>query len=144
MAEPLLNGPLDPDAIDDCRPRARELLAKSREFLSAGDLHQASEKGWGAASWMAKAVAVAHGWEYENHDHFSVVLNNLNNGLNNLNNGRALTSNNRLPGLRSIANELHGNHHKRESLLSAEAIRLDLDSIAELLEILDPLTEPAG
>ena len=64
--------------------------------------------------------------------------------LNNLNNGRALTSNNRLPGLRSIANELHGNHHKRESLLSAEAIRLDLDSIAELLEILDPLTEPAG
>ena len=141
MAEPLLNGPFDPDAIGDCRLWARELLAKSREYLSAGDLHQASEEGWGAASWMAKAVAVAHGWEYESHDHFSVVLNNL---LNNLNNGRALTSNNRLPGLRSIANELHGNHHKRESLLSAEAIRLDLDSIAELLEILDPLTEPAG
>ena len=109
-------------------------LSKSREYLSEGDLHQASEKGWGAAAWMAKAVATAQGWEYSRHDQFSVVLNSA----------RLLTGDDRLRGLRSIANELHSNYYKREFLLSANAIGLDLDSIAELLDILEPLTEPNG
>ena len=54
----------------------------------------------------------------------------------------------RLRALRSIANELHGNLHgnyyKREFLLNAESIGLDLDSMAELLEILDPLRGTVG
>ena len=29
--------------------QARDFLAKSREYLTQSDLHQASEKGWGAA-----------------------------------------------------------------------------------------------
>jgi diadenosine tetraphosphate (Ap4A) HIT family hydrolase len=55
-------------------------LGKSREYLAEGDLHQASEKGWGAAAWMAKAAAEAHGWEYKKHDHFHVVLRNAMDG----------------------------------------------------------------
>ena len=27
---------------------ARDFLARSKEYLAEGDLHQASEKGWGA------------------------------------------------------------------------------------------------
>ena len=37
------------------------------------------------------------GWEYERHEQFSVVLNNAN----------RLTGDDRLRGIRSIANELH-------------------------------------
>ena len=34
--------------------QAREFLNKARGYLAAGDLHQASEKGWGAAAHMAR------------------------------------------------------------------------------------------
>ena len=66
----------DPAVIEDYRSKSREFLARSRAYLAEGDLHQASEKGWGAAAWMAKAVATAQGWEYRKHDQFNVVLNN--------------------------------------------------------------------
>lgn len=129
MMEELFN----PAATADYRQQARQFLAKSRQYLTEGDLHQASEKGWGAAAWMAKAVATAQGWEYGRHDQFSVILNNA----------RLLTGDDRLRGLRGIANDLHGNYYKREFLLNADAIALDLDSIADLLAILEPLTESA-
>ena len=50
--------------------QAREFLDKAREYLAVGDLHQASEKGWGAAAHMAKAVALAQGWPYDRHSQF--------------------------------------------------------------------------
>ena len=121
----------DPVAIEDYRQKSREFLARSRAFLAEGDLHQASEKGWGAAAWMAKAVATAQGWEYRLHGHFGTVLDNA----------RRATRNDQLRGLRGIANDLHANFYKRDILLSAEAIDLDLASIAELLDILEPLTD---
>lgn len=121
----------DAEAVADYRQQARVFLTKSHQYLAEDDLHQASEKGWGAAAWMAKAVADARGWEYRRHDQFSVVLNSA----------RQLTGDSRLPGLRSIANELHGNFYKRKLLLDSEAIALDLESIATLLDILEPLTE---
>lgn len=123
----------NPAATADYRQQARQFLVKSQQYLAEGDLHQASEKGWGAAAWMAKAVATAQGWEYSRHDQFNVVLNNA----------RLLTGDDRLRGLRGIANDLHGNYYKREFLLNADAIALDLDSIADLLAILEPLTESA-
>ncbi len=62
-------------AVADYEAQAREFLHKGRQYLAAGDLHQASKKGWGAAAHMAKAVAVAQGWEYGTHADFSAVLN---------------------------------------------------------------------
>ena len=124
----------DPDATGDYRQQALDFLAKSREYLAVGDLHQASEKGWGAAAWMAKAVATAQGWEYNRHDQFSVVLNNA----------LLLLGDDRLRGLRGIANDLHGNYYKRKFLLNAGIIGQDLNSVGELLDILEPLTEPEG
>ncbi len=64
----------NPTEIADYESQAREFIAKSRDYLSQGDLHQASEKGWGAAAHMAKAVAVAQGWTYDSHADFSTVL----------------------------------------------------------------------
>ena len=120
----------DQTEISDYETQAREFLAKSREYLALGDLHQASEKGWGAAAHMAKAVAVAQGWDYETHADFSEVLYQA----------RQITGSSYLRGLRSIANELHLNYYKRKRHLNASSIGEDLESISELLEILHPLT----
>ena len=46
---------------------AHEFLAKSHTYLAAGDLLQASEKGWGAAARMVKAVADTRGWRHSSH-----------------------------------------------------------------------------
>ena len=134
MAQPHVTGPDDATAIADYRQQARDFLVKSLEYLADDDLHQASEKGWGAAAWMAKAVAEAQGWEYRRHEQFNVVLNNA----------RSLTGDDRLPGLRSIAGTLHGNFYTRKRFLDSESIRMDLERIAELLDILEPLTHPDG
>lgn len=121
----------DDEAVADYRQQARVFLTKSHQYLAEDDLHQASEKGWGAAAWMAKAVADAQGWEYERHAQFNVVLNNA----------RRLTGDVRLLGMAGIANDLHGNFYTRKRFLDAESVSLSLDQIAILLDILEPLTE---
>ncbi len=45
----------------------RDLLVKAREELAQGDVRQASEKGWGAAAQMVRAVAEQRGWEHTGH-----------------------------------------------------------------------------
>ena len=117
--------------VSEYHSQAWDFLAKGRQYLADGDLHQASEKGWGAASHMAKAVAENQGWEYDSHAGFSAVINQV----------RHLTGNDALRSLRSIANELHGNYYKRKKFLDAEIIGQDIESVAKLLEILTPLTE---
>ena len=134
MAQPPVNEPSDPEAIDDYKQQARDFLAKSQEYLAVGDLHQASEKGWGAAAWMTKAVAVAQGWQYDQYAHFNVVLNNA----------LLMTNNNRLLALREIANGLHRNYYTRKRFLNANIIRRELDAVAEMLDILEPIAEPAS
>ena len=116
-------------AIADFEAQARDFLNRGRAYLAAGHLHQASEKGWGAAAHMAKAVAVAQGWPYDTHADFSLVLNRA----------TAATGEDRLRGLRAIANELHSNYYRRKRHLDAAEIGRDLGSIAELLDLLAPL-----
>ncbi|MYC35397.1 MAG: hypothetical protein F4X66_00550 [Chloroflexi bacterium] len=118
------------EEVSDYETQAREFLGMAWDFLAAGNLHQASEKGWGAASHMAKAVAVAQGWQYGNHAEFSNVMYQA----------RQLTGNPRFRQLRGVANELHLNYYKRKRNLNAGEIREDLEEVVELLEILHPLT----
>ena len=119
-------------AVRDYAAQAREFLAHSREYLAADRLHQASEKGWGAAAHMAKAVALAQGWEYTTHAEFSVVLNQACQQLDD----------ERLRLLRGIPNVLHSNYYRRKRHLDAESIGHDLDSVAEIIDRLEPLTAP--
>ena len=57
------------------REQSRVFLAQALEELSRGDLRQASEKGWGAAAKIVKAVASLRGWNHWYHDglHWSVA-----------------------------------------------------------------------
>ena len=120
----------DFEAIEDFKAQAREFLDRGREYLAAGDLHQASEKGWGAAAHMAKAAAEAQGWQYDRHADFIRVMNQA----------VLMTGNDRLSDLRGRANDLHGNYYERKRFLNAELIGRDLESMAELVELLVPLT----
>ena len=42
-------------------------LAQAYEELAEGDLAQASEKGWGSAAQMVKAIAEERGWRHFSH-----------------------------------------------------------------------------
>ena len=114
----------DPTAAEDYRRQARAFLAKAREYLAQDDLHQASEKGWGAAARMAKAVAVAQGWEYTQHAQFGVVCRNASD----------LTGDDRMLDLSAIAYELHRGYYTRKMFLSDRTIGHNLGRMAELLE----------
>ena len=117
--------------VEDFAQQSLQFLERARNYVAAGDLHQASEKAWGAAAHMAKAVAAAHGWTYEKHRDFSIVLNNA----------WLLTRNDRIRELRGIPNDLHGYYYERKRFLNADIIAADIESVAELVEILAPLTE---
>ena len=120
------------NAVSDYRQQSREFIVKAREYLAEDDLHQASEKGWGAAAWMAKAVAEAQGWQYKRHDEFFAVMNRA----------RQLSGEARLRRLGDAANTLHGNFYTRKMLLDPDVIGEGLDDMDLLLDILQPLTEP--
>ena len=120
------------NATTDYRQQSREFLTKAREYLAVDDLHQASEKGWGAAAWMAKAVAEAQGWPYERHDEFFAVMNQA----------QDLTRDARLRSLSYSANALHGFFYTRKMLLRPDVIGQNLDEVGVLLDILEPLTGP--
>ena len=134
MTLPDLSERFDPEAADDYRQQAYTFLGRAQKYLAADDLHQASEKGWGAAAWMAKAVSVTHGWHYESHAEFGVVLRNASD----------LTGNDRLNELADIAYGLHRSYYTRKRFLSSRTISQSLDRMAELLDILDPLAVPAN
>ena len=124
-------------AITDDRQQAREFLIKARDYLAQDDLHQASEKGWGAAAWMAKAVAEAQGWEYTTHNHFNVVLNNVADVLI----GRGNPGYSRINELSGIAQNLHQYFYTRRQFLNDGVIGTNLGNVEELLGVLEPLTE---
>ena len=125
--------PSEPEAgvAADYRQQSRIFLGQAREYLDEGDLHQAAEKGWGAAAWMAKAVAEAQGWSYRKHDEFFSVMYQ----------SEDLLGDRRIAGLRSAANELHGFFYTHETLLRPSVINQGLDNMELLLDILQPLTE---
>lgn len=107
---------------------ARDFLERSKSYLAQGDLHQASEKGWGAAAHIIKAVAAANNWEYNYHDQFeSVVIN-----------ARQRYRQPSLLEMSRAAEALHKNYYRRSLLLNAEIIRGDVEQVERMVNILQP------
>ena len=121
----------DDQAVRDYVQQSREFLRKAHQYLAEDDLHQASEKGWGAASHMAKAVADAQGWSYRKHDEFGQVLHQA----------TVMLGDPRIFRLwRKSAHDLHGFFYERKMFLFPEAIKDDLDDVELMLDALEPLT----
>ena len=107
---------------------AKDFLGRSKEYFERGDLHQASEKGWGAGSHIIKAVGAANNWPYESHDDFEFVVMNARQGY-------------RRPGLLELsraAEALHRNYYKRKQLLNADLIHEDIRRVERMIDILEP------
>ena len=112
------------------RDASRYLLAQAQSELAAGDVCQASEKGWGAAAQMLKAIAEQRGWEHERHRHFSRVASRL----------RYESGDGDLYRQFRVAEGLHENFY--EDTLEPEDVALDLRDVALLLDKLESLTRP--
>ena len=63
--------------VDYHSETAGVFLAKAGGYLAEEDLLQASEKGWGAAAQMVKAVAEERGWAHSGHRQLFVAVDRL-------------------------------------------------------------------
>ena len=108
----------NPVATQKYRNDSRTLLAQGRAELAQGDVHQASEKGWGAAALMLKAIAEQRGWEHGKHRHLSRMASRL----------RAETGDRDIYRWYQVADALHGNFYEDET--APEDIGESLDDVA--------------
>lgn len=108
---------------------AAEFLVEGRAHLAEGDLLQASEKGWGAASQIVKAVAKERGWRHKTHGDLYRVVNRLAGEL----------ADERLQVLFHSANALHQNFY--EGLMPAESVAAGLGAVEEFVGRLGALVD---
>ena len=109
------------------RAAGRDLLAQGRRELAGGDTRPASEKGWGAAAQMVKAVAERRGWAHRSHAALFNVVSRL----------VAETGDDDIRNLFKVANSLHTNFY--ENWDTAEGVAGDLNDVERLLDRLEPL-----
>ncbi len=107
---------------------ADEFLLRARAYLEAGDLLQASEKGWGAAAQAVKAVAEARGWDHNGHRQLHQTIRRLVDEANQTD----------LFDWFSAGNTLHANYY--DGFLEAEVIGQYLDRVERLVDDLRPLS----
>ena len=109
---------------------SRELLAKARAELAAGDLQQASEKAWGAAAFALKAVAERRRWFNDADWKLGRIANILAAELNDL----SITAG------YSVTREAHYNFYHHE--FGAWQIAARIDYAARMLRNLEPALSP--
>ena len=108
---------------------AREFLAKAQEELAQRELTQASEKGWGAAAQMVKAVAEQRGWPHNGHALLFQTVRRL----------AEETRDEQLDLLFQVANSLHSNFY--ENWLPLESVQSSLGAVEQLVEKLEQLLQ---
>ena len=103
---------------------SRKFLSQAHEELNKGDLHQASEKGWGAAAHAVKAVAVERSWDHSRHRHLYSAMARLVEETQSPELGRQF----------ALANELHADFY--EGWLEAVTIQDYLEQVQNLVQAL--------
>ena len=111
--------------------QSRIFLRQAYEELEQGDLHQASEKGWGAVAQIVKAVAEDRGLDHKGHMELFAIVRSL----------VGETGDNDLSIAMQLANSLHINFY--EGWLGHEDIDLALGRISGLVEKLEALPSRA-
>ena len=108
---------------------SREYLGRAWQYLAEEDLSQASEKGWGAAAEMVKAIAEERGWQHDGQRLLYRVIDNL----------VAETGDEELSSLFKVASHLHINYY--ENWYSTASVQLSIQCVQTLLGKLEPLLE---
>ena len=103
------------------REQAHKFWQQAQEELAKGDLLQASEKGWGAAARMVKAVAEHQGLEHHGHRALFKVVSGMENDQLKVNFG--------------LASNLHSNFY--ESWLDKELVERYLEGVGTFIRTLE-------
>ena len=111
---------------------SKELLEQATNELAQGDARQASEKGWGAAAQIVKAVAEQRGWPHNQHASLHQIVDNL----------AKETGDNELYQLFHTANSLHINFYENWSTL--DGVASGIHDIERFVEKLEPLLLQEG
>ena len=109
------------------RAASHELLRQAAQELEAGDVRQASEKGWGAAAQMIKAVAENRGWPHSSHSRLYEAANRL----------AQETGDREIRLLFNAAGNLHVNFY--ENWVTLEVVSIGLTDVELLLAKMEPL-----
>ena len=107
--------------------RSRRYLNQAEEEFAQGDLLQASEKGWGAASQMVKAVAHERGWRHGRHNNLYEAVDKL----------IELTNDYEFRPLFAAAGALHTNFY--EEFLQGDEVRDNLVGVARFVDKMEAL-----
>jgi uncharacterized protein (UPF0332 family) len=107
--------------------RASRLLAQANEELAIGDTRQASEKGWGAAAQIVKAVAAQRGWQHNNHGGLYQIVDRL----------AGETGDRDIAALFHVASSSHVNIY--EDWLPSAMVEDGLREVGRFLDKLEPL-----
>jgi stage V sporulation protein SpoVS len=101
------------------------MLEQAGRELDAGDVLQASEKGWGAAAHTVKAIAEQRGWRHERHGDLFRVAGMVADELEQP----------RIRDLFRLASTLRTNFY--EGWLTDEDVESGLEEVRELLSLLE-------
>ena len=104
------------------REQSRIFLTQAFDELEKGDLPQASEKGWGAAAEIVKAIGHQRGWEHHYHRALLLIVNRLVSETNDI----------ELENLFFNASALHQNFY--EDYLSSTAVERVLERVQRFVE----------
>jgi hypothetical protein len=113
----------------ECAQSSQKNLEAAEALLSQGDYHQASEKLWGAAAVMVKAIAERRGWPYGAHRDLNRAISSL----------AQETGRRGLIVMFGSAGHLHTNFY--EDWLTPDQVIELASSVRELLEELSQLAE---
>ena len=104
----------------------QSMIEHAEERLQAGDLVQASEKGWGAVAHYLKAVAKQRGWRNESHRDFFTIKNRL---------ARETNDPERIYSLFDAARMLHQNFY--EPISPEEDVMRGIERVKEFIDRLE-------
>jgi Archaeal PaREP1/PaREP8 family. len=124
----VLNHPLDPsEKVELHLKLADKFLREAEEFLAKGDYVQASERGWGVAAQMIKAVAAKENLELRSHASLWEYLDKLAEKLQDV----------ELRRLWWTANNLHQNFY--ESWMTPRDVKYAIEDVKKFAEKLKKL-----
>ena len=109
------------------RESGRHLLSQARSELATGDVRQASEKGWGAAAQMVKAIAEQRGWQHRGHAQLFDAAATI----------AAETGDDDVDRLFELASAMHTNFY--EDWYGAGRVERGLRDVETFLDKLEPL-----
>ena len=107
----------------------QHLLSQAQAELAAGDIRQASEKGWGAAAQAVKAVCDERRWQHDSHALLHQAISRI----------VEETEDESVLHLFSVANLLHINFY--ENWLDERTVRHGLVAVDRLIERLDGIRD---